>query len=552
MKHRLFACPLLALVVLAGTAQPGAAQVVGSPGDPVLVVYPTGAHPADVNNVQYALDNVASPGTVVMKSSDLGGNPLAFNFDGTVPPPASGANNGGVLKLLRPDITLTGDGWDESLDEPKTKVVGGGGFFRFSSSVSGNAMVFAVRAPGVTIREIKLTTTAALTGVFIVSTTAWPASDHPVVIERNDISVLNYGVLASYSAAFPVKIDGNVLKARSLLEARWIGFTLRPITTPVVYDEPAVPVDALGNAVRYPFEVINNTMLRTPGATTLTTLAVYGWANYYNTAAGADPSDPDIGCRRYMVGGVARYQCVDGDNGPVFITGNRISVDTPMEAVVSAIELGIYDSGVNDAVVAGNAVSGTTYAGLRSYGYMRGAAILDNDFSGLQAAHQIVFQATDSVVAGNILGPILPFSGWVYELPQPALLLTSANFYPGFSPMPRPVEDCVIMQNDYRLTGVERGAILLASRAELRYPTGAGTEVKNNLIFESGRFPSGTGGARQQVIELNVMTNPDTGLPYVHDNRIVGQSADGLDDPGIGPAIQKVNAIRKMLVERGR
>jgi len=30
--------------------------------------------------------------------------------------------------------------------------------------------------------------------------------------------------------------------------------------------------------------------------------------------------------------------------------------------------------------------------------------------------------------------------------------------------------------------------------------------VKNNLIFESGRFPRGTGGALQQVIELNVMT----------------------------------------------
>lgn len=545
MKHRLLGYSSLALIILAVAAQPGATQVVGSPGDPVLVVYPTGAHPADVDNVQYAVDNVASPGTVVLKSTDMGLNPLAFNFGGTA------AGNGGVLKLLRPDITLTGDGWDDGLDEPKTKIVGGGGPFKFSASVSGSAMVFAVRAPGVVIREVGLATAFAYTGVFIVSTTAWPASDHPVVIERNDISVLNYGVLAGYSAAFPVKIDGNVLRANSLLEARWIGFTLRPITTPVTYDEPAVPVDPLGNAVRYPFEVTNNRMLKTPGGT-LTTLAVYGWANYYNTAAGADPSDPDIGCRRYVVGGVPRYQCVGGDNGPVFITGNRISVDTPMEAVVSAIELGIYDSGVNDAVVAGNSVSGTTYAGLRTYGYMRGAAILDNDFSGLQAAHQIVFQATDSVVAGNILGPILPYGGWVTSLPQPALLINSANFNPGFSPMPRPTENCVFMQNDYRLTGVERGAILLASRAELRYPTGAGTEVKNNLIFETGRFPRGTGGPLQQVMELNIMVNPATGLPYVYNNRIVGQSAEGLEDPGIGPAIRKINAIRRMLEERQR
>jgi hypothetical protein len=75
--------------------------------------------------------------------------------------------------------------------------------------------------------------------------------------------------------------------------------------------------------------------------------------------------------------------------------------------------------------------------------------------------------------------------------------------------------------------------------------------VKNNLIFETGRFPRGTGGPLQQVIELNVLTNPETGLPYVHDNRIVGQSANGLGDPGIGPAIRKVNALRRML-EEGR
>jgi hypothetical protein len=74
--------------------------------------------------------------------------------------------------------------------------------------------------------------------------------------------------------------------------------------------------------------------------------------------------------------------------------------------------------------------------------------------------------------------------------------------------------------------------------------------VKNNLIFESGSFPPGTGGAARQVTELNIMINPDTGLPYVHDNRIVGVSARGREDPGIGQAVARVNAIRKMLADR--
>jgi len=94
---------------------------------------------------------------------------------------------------------------------------------------------------------------------------------------------------------------------------------------------------------------------------------------------------------------------------PVFITGNRISVDTPMDAVVSAMSSA---STIPESMTRSSQERRLRHdlRRLRTYGYMRGAAILDNDFSGLQAAHQIVFQATDSVVAGNILGPILPFS----------------------------------------------------------------------------------------------------------------------------------------------
>ncbi len=532
MKHRFLACPLVALLMLPGAARPGLGQVVGNPGDPTIVVYPTGVYPADLANVQYAVDNVASPGTVVMKSTDMSLAPLAFNFGGTAP------GNGGVVKLLRPDITLTGDGLDNG--EPKTKIVGGGGAFRFSSSVSGSAMVFAVRAPGVVIRQLALSTAFAYTGVFIASTTAFPASDHPVVVEWNHVNVLNFGVLTSYTAAFPVKIDRNVLEADALVVGRWVGFTLRPITTPVVYDEPAVPVDSLGNPVRHPFQVTNNTMFKTPGGTaTGQTLAVYGWANYYNVPAGADPDNPDLGCRAYTVGGVTRYQCVEGDNGPVLIRGNTIHVATSPDAVVTAIDVGTTDGGLNGAIVAGNTVSGTTYAGLRRYGYGRGVTILDNDFSGLEAVHQMSIQAPDALVAGNTLGAIVPYSGWVWGVPQPAVLVFSGNFYPDWTPMPRPTENCILLKNDYRLTKVVSGAILLASRAELRYPNGVGNEVKNNLIFESGGFPRGTGGALRQVFELNVLTNPDTGLPYVHDNRIVGQSANGLEDPGVSEAIDE-------------
>ena len=51
--------------------------------------------------------------------------------------------------------------------------------------------------------------------------------------------------------------------------------------------------------------------------------------------------------------------------------------------------------------------------------------------------------------------------------------------------------------------------------------------VSNNLIFESGGFPVGTGGASFQVNDLG--TN----------NRVIGHPACYLTDPGIGQLIQE-------------
>jgi hypothetical protein len=96
------------------------------------------------------------------------------------------------------------------------------------------------------------------------------------------------------------------------------------------------------------------------------------------------------------------------------------------------------------------------------------------------------------------------------------------------------------------------GAILLASHAEFQVYADVGTEVKDNLVFEAGRFPRGTGGASSQVTVLDDLVNPETGMPYVHDNRIVGLPASGLSDPGIGQAVARVKALRKTLQERER
>jgi hypothetical protein len=104
------------------------------------------------------------------------------------------------------------------------------------------------------------------------------------------------------------------------------------------------------------------------------------------------------------------------------------------------------------------------------------------------------------------------------------------------------VQNCVITKNDYRPTGCERGAILVASEKELQWNKrylASGTEVKNNLIFEGGGFPPGTGAAQQQVTVLDSMTNPATGLPYVYDNKIVDNASPAEGGPSADWSILK-------------
>mgnify|MGYP001423329754 CR=1 FL=1 len=545
MRFRFLVSLLLVPVVLAALPQTGIAQVVGNPGDATILVYPMGISPFDAENVQQALDWVASPGTVVLKSADMLGNPLAFDFGGTAP------GNGAVIKLLRPDIVLTGDGWDESLDEPKTKIIKGGGPFTFSPTVAGAQMVFAVRAPGVTIREIKLNTTLAATGVYIVSTTEFLASDHPVVIEGCHIAANTYPILALYTAAFPVRVDGNSLWGAAGVSGQWIGFTLRPIDS-LPYDEPVVPEDALGNPIRFPFEIINNTIVKI-GANTTAPLAIQGWGNYYNYLASPANPDPELGSRRVRPSATVPYtnQFVQGDNGPVLIAGNDISATVSPGTALFVLQLGYTYAGLNNCVVWRNTISGVNYTSIRRFSYGRNTIILDNDLSGAQSVVSITIEAGDTLVAENILGPIIFIPGTYPDgIPQPSMVLNSSNYNPGATPMPYPTERSALIKNDFSLTGAASGAILIASRAELRAPTGVGTEVKNNLIFETGKFMPGSGGPGNQITLLDDMINPATGLPYVYDNRIVGFSAAGLNDPGIGQQVREVNRIRRML-QRG-
>jgi hypothetical protein len=396
-------------------------------------------------------------------------------------------------------------------------------------------MVFAVNAPGVTVRELKLNSTAAATGLYISSANQ-QASDHPVVVERNDFNVRSYPIVAYYSAGFPVRIDNNVLRGLYPVASRWIGFTLQPIST-FPYDVPVVPADSLDNAVRYPFEITNNRMITTPGVFTQAIL-IYGWSNLNSP----DP-DPEKGFRRYRQTPSSPWvnQFVQGDNGPVLISGNDIWMDSPPDTFAEAMCLGGASTGLSHSVVRDNIMSGTCSLTIAVAFYGHDNIIVNNDLSEMQAYNHVLISTADTTFSNNVLGKLIPDGS---EL-QPVLWLESLHELPT-TPLPNPVENCVIMHNDYRLTERESGVIILASGKDFG---GTGTEVKNNLIFESGRFPRGTGGAGNQILVIAGMINPDTGLPYVHDNRIVGHPANFIQNPGIGQTVSRLLHVLRMMDE---
>lgn len=84
---------------------------LAAPPPPVHVVHPTGQFPADVENVQAAVDQ---GGSVLLKATDVDGRPVAFNFGTPVRSPDR-------VVFLETDVAVVG----ESVSQGQTTINGG-------------------------------------------------------------------------------------------------------------------------------------------------------------------------------------------------------------------------------------------------------------------------------------------------------------------------------------------------------------------------------------------------------------------------------------------
>ncbi len=252
----------------------------------------------------------------------------------------------------------------------------------------------------------------------------------------------------------------------------------------------------------------------------------------------------------------------DLENGPVIIRNNQIHLNGELAA---GIGLGFWSfEGTSDVVAEGNVITGYGDAGIVAFVYGHNRWIINNDLSGLTTVEANIFvSGRGDRVANNVMGTTEPDTcAGLYGVAFPAtgIWLCSANPSAWGLPLPDSlaVTNNLLAGNDFRRMGLKGwaydaagniisvGCVLLLSWADAFIPPWPGADVTDNLIMEIGRFPRGTGGPKQQVLEFPV---------YAHDNRIVGHAGHGCDyaqleaaNPGIGQKIKESMAKSRLMM----
>ncbi len=532
----------------------------------------TSTYPADHNAVQAALTSAGSGETVVLHGT--------FDF---------GADGG--IEILQPNVTIDGTGATFTGGGKLHATLALSPPWPANTYVR---YVICIQAVGGTVKGLTINTTK-LAGI-AVGTNSTNPDDPPVVIEGNTINAATLAVYARWTGC-PIVVKGNTVSAARgiwvyentgdvtvsdntitsdtfctyiMMNTRKctvtgntayggpIGQGLHVCTTPgdgkITINGNTVRGARIGIGVHHfgvsasnplPVEISNNDI--EPSTTTppsYFSAGISGWYNYCPVeilanrihAATEAPTSNMFGL--FFYAGWSAMQSLDGNNPPLLLKNNDLDIfyPYPQEPTsgpgAAGIYLGMPPFGMNNVTVESNSLSGTVTVGAVVNPYCRNILIAGNDMADLKTWEaQLGLFGREMTVKDNVFG----FADRIPGISR-GVELASVRPAPA-APLPYPVENCILAKNDYRLTGfpgwsaTTNGCILLASYADMG---GLGTEVKNNLVFETGLFPKGTGGAGEQVQELK------TPLGLVHDNRIIGLLASGLTDPGIG---QRLKAI---------
>lgn len=454
------------------------------------------------------------------------------------------------------------------LGEPGSKIVGG-------------FVPLTIKSPGVTVRGLTIAN-AGFIGIQINGDGTGTEPGETITIDKNDITSNASAVLASRTGGWPITISNNELHVtghishlppayKVNLGIYFVDFgyrkgdsTSNKVTDWTRREDYVDPINIINNNIT--LNVLDEDVFVADG------MLIQGWSVSYPVAPSEGCADARLGWRNEAVlteadtGG--KNPAEWGDNGPVTIIGNKVNLISSVEVFtgLTGINIGRSSAGTNHCLVQGNKIFGSPGGlslGIVKYPYGYDNRIIDNDLSEFTSPIGISVQAHDTVVKDNTLGPLV-------EAPvnmNSSISLISVNWH-CYSPMPLPVENCILAGNDYSQTGAAgwntgTGNIVIFSMADMFYPANSttlwphgGEEVTRNLISETD-FPEGTGTAVKQIrifrrtAPVMVSGNQIIGLPVDIEVDITGDLQSALNAPMIGdvPPIPSTEELIEQMQE---
>jgi len=363
MKSLLFrARPLRTLQVICGLAVFGlaGARPAGSGAVPGTVIYPTGAFPLDVQNVQAAVDG---GGTVILKATDTAGQPTAFNFG---PPSLAGGH-----AELTTDVTILG----ERVGQFMTTITGG--FTPFLDFEPVHVHIEGIDFEGPLDTPIALVSS---TGAEIVGNVIRGNVPLPLFFGFSEVE----GVFVS---GFDNPITGRIKIAGNLIEVSAGDFV-----NGMQFDEVSADIEVSGNTLNF---LQSTGVVQTFG---ILALRSHGKVDIVNNAVTMGPGDPDAFPVGIIVGShpEARYT----------IAGNDITTNHPNADGIDVIGLRSFGGPTHAARILNNHIlmhsQIPTSGGIALFGAVDDSIVSSNTIEGTNGnAIQILGQNGTRVADSN-------------------------------------------------------------------------------------------------------------------------------------------------------
>ncbi len=442
------------------------------------------------------------------------------------------------------DITVVGTGIP-AVDLPAVQAaIDGGGIVTLKNGGANGEIAFSFGAGGVTTRnEVTIQgeeVAGKMARIEASGDQTWPAGDKAFYIDVggfDNVTIKNCHIVGTGQSCISgydimttgtVRIENNVIDG---VYAIWLGAiwapqlvanyeicsnTVRATSFSIaVVDAKSVRIEDNDTESPYGIAAINiggnNGMVIRDNA-----VNAFGGYNYYNFLT-------------ITIG--IRVSHATGFNGGE-ISGNTIAV-APVSVGPPVFSVGLcygHDLPANGVVTTSNTVLGDADYPILLVDGSSENVFTANDLSGITARKMDIYDASqialtsdcdNNVFTNNTIGPLGDGAT--------AGVACGGN---GNS----------FIQNDYRQSGIQG---LSASDIPC---VRLGTTAAENLVHESGRFPPGTGGATEQVLDL------PRELLGTTTNRVVGHSADTLAEdinPGVGQRVKDALAQSEEIPELG-